>query len=374
MNQSIHTGSLEENQPLLSGSKGDLKEFNLGSQRSSKGPKREKMSVIDTALTLVASTIGGEIVAVPYAIYRMGIYLGGFTIILVAILSHTSNMMYLRIKDVTPVHLESIFELAYILLGRWAIYAVCTIQYVLNYGQIVLYYIIIGETIANVIASFFFDSDVNKSQSEMKELLKLEPAWTQILAHKAATIIFVGILLLSVIFMRKLRELKQLSYIFMAVMVLFFGLFIAELFINGGNVALSYSDVNHVKFDHRLITAFSIIVFTYVVQFQVFPAFTELKNRSNERFAKASIVSVVIETAAYLLIGLTAILMFGPDQLKPDVLDNLATRPGTLSIAIRLVFCLLLIFDVPFLFFATKEQSLVLHDELINHSISKRID
>ena len=42
--------------------------------------------------------------------------------------------------------------------------------------------------------------------------------------------------------------------------------------------------------------------------------------------------------------------------------------------AIRAIFVLLLIFDVPFLFFATKEQSLVMHDELVNGSLSTYTD
>ena len=103
----------------------------------------------------------------------------------------------------------------------------------------------------------------------------------------------------------------------------------------------------------------------------VFPAYVELNARSNARFAKASAQSIIIETIAYLAIGLVGILIFGVEQLKPDILDNMAMRDGAISLLIRFIFCLLLIFDVPFLFFATKEQSLVLHDEIVNGSLSK---
>lgn len=106
----------------------------------------------------------------------------------------------------------------------------------------------------------------------------------------------------------------------------------------------------------------------------MFPSYTELKKRSNERFAQASIASVAIETAVYFIIGLSAILMFGPEDIKPSVLDNLATRPGALSIASRVVLSLLLVLYVPFLFFATKEQSLVLHEEIVNKSLARRAE
>ena len=69
--------------------------------------------------------------------------------------------------------------------------------------------------------------------------------------------------------------------------------------------------------------------------------------------------------------GFIAILMFGPDELKPDILQNIAKHEGSLSVLIRVVFIVLLILDVPFLFYATKEQSLVMHNEIVNRSISR---
>ena len=125
------------------------------------------------------------------------------------------------------------------------------------------------------------------------------------------------------------------------------------------------------KYDAHLVTAFSIIILAYNVQFLVFPAYVELKNRNEARFAKSSLWSIIIETMTYMVTGFTAILMFGPNDIKPDILENMAQRDGMLSVLIRVIFCLLLIFDVPFLFFATKEQSLVLHDEIVNHSLSE---
>ena len=88
----------------------------------------------------------------------------------------------------------------------------------------------------------------------------------------------------------------------------------------------------------------------------------------------ASIWSILTETFVYLTTGFAVVLMFGLDNLKPDMLDNMAERNDTTSLAIRVIFCLLLIFDVPFLFFATKEQSLVFHDELVNQSLSRNTD
>lgn len=75
--------------------------------------------------------------------------------------------------------------------------------------------------------------------------------------------------------------MRILAYATMVIMVIFIFLFVGELFTKGGNVTLSYVDVTTVKFDNRLITSFSIIFFIYLVQFQVFPSYTELSKRSN---------------------------------------------------------------------------------------------
>ena len=86
------------------------------------------MGVYDSAFFIVASSIGGaELVAMPYAISRLGIGLGSLAILVVAILSFISSMMYLKVKDTVPGNHESIYELAYCLSGRAAIFMVCAI-------------------------------------------------------------------------------------------------------------------------------------------------------------------------------------------------------------------------------------------------------
>jgi len=105
-----------------------------------------RMGVRDTAFALVASTIGGELIALPYAMSHLGLYLGILAIIGIGFLSHVSSMMYLKVGDLVPGNHKSVFELAYALSGRSAIFVVCIVQYFLNFFKIVLYYMIIGDT------------------------------------------------------------------------------------------------------------------------------------------------------------------------------------------------------------------------------------
>ena len=63
---------------------------------------KHKLSIFETGLTLVAATIGGEILAIPYAMNHLGLVLGLVTMILMAVASWVSNAMYLKVKDLTP--------------------------------------------------------------------------------------------------------------------------------------------------------------------------------------------------------------------------------------------------------------------------------
>ena len=122
-----------------------------------------------------------------------------------------------------------------------------------------------------------------------------------------------------------------------------------------------------------MITAVNILLFAYNVQFIVLPAYSELKDKSNSRFAMASIMSFSIDATVYIWLSLAAIFLFGP-HLKEDMLDNMVQLGGVISPVLRILFSLILVLDIPFMFFATKEQSLVLHDEFVNRSISRHCD
>ena len=108
--------------------------------------KHQKMTVFQTSLALVATNIGGAILGLPYAYYHLGLINGMIINVVVATLAHVSAMMYLEVKDLTPRKLESIYEIAFLLLGRKSIFIVCSVMLVANLAAMILYYIIIGDT------------------------------------------------------------------------------------------------------------------------------------------------------------------------------------------------------------------------------------
>ena len=116
------TGSLEKNLQL------DASKFKSASEQGDEKPYiGQKMTVFQTSLALVAANIGGGLLGMPYALQQMGIYLGLSSTVLMAILSHFSTMMHLKVKDMTPRRYESMYEIAYLLMGRPSIFFVCLI-------------------------------------------------------------------------------------------------------------------------------------------------------------------------------------------------------------------------------------------------------
>ena len=85
------------------------------------------------------------------------------------------------------------------------------------------------------------------------------------MSHKATHIVLIGVGLLSVIFMRKLHELKEISYLFMVAMIVFVLMVLAELFSFGLPEDFDYESITQVKKDRHLITAINIIAFAYNV-------------------------------------------------------------------------------------------------------------
>ena len=115
------------------------------------------------------------------------------------------------------------------------------------------------------------------------------------------------------------------------------------------------------------------MIFSYTMQFMVFPAYSELDHRSPSRFAWASFWSLVIYSFALIVTGVTCSLLFGK-EIKPDLLQNMVGRPGGASVIIRCVYCFILVFHLPFIFFTLKEFFLVMYDEWRNKSLSSHLE
>jgi hypothetical protein len=98
-----------------------------------------------------------------------------------------------------------------------------------------------------------------------------------------------------------------------------------------------------------------------------------MKEKTTTNFMVSSVFANLICATVYITLGFLCISMFG-DTIMSDVLLNMASRPGLASIVLRLVFAFLLITHIPYIFFSTKEATLVIIDEATKGTISDHLE
>ena len=106
-------------------------------------------------MALVATNIGGGLLGFPYAFYHAGIFNAIIMMFFFAACGHLSVYIYLKTKDLTPRKYESTYEIAYLLFGRVSIFIVTGTLWAFGLGMMVMYYMILGETVGHLFAQFF---------------------------------------------------------------------------------------------------------------------------------------------------------------------------------------------------------------------------
>ena len=96
--------------------------------------------------------------------------------------------------------------------------------------------------------------------------LKDESFWIQVLSHRTAWILLVGVALLLIIFQRKLYELRINTYLFTGTVFFFIILLVGELLFIGAydSITMTFDDIKGPKVDVHLITVFSILLYSFV--------------------------------------------------------------------------------------------------------------
>ena len=158
-NAEFNSVQIPDNPPLtgrLSAVNKDLNnnlalQSNIENTHKQFGQHGKKMNQFQTMLALIASNIGGGIVGMPFAIYNCGAILGVSIIVIFALITQVSVILMLHTKDLTPRKYESLYEIGYILMGRWSIFIICAVLFMTNFGTVVLYFIIFGDTLGSTL-------------------------------------------------------------------------------------------------------------------------------------------------------------------------------------------------------------------------------
>ena len=126
-------------------------------------------------------------------------------------------------------------------------------------------------------------------------------------------VFIIGMSQLFIVFKRQLAELRLLSYIFLGIVIAFIMLLISELLTDRVEIAdtIDIDDLISFKDDYHIITAASILVFAFSVQFMVFPTYCELDKRTTSRYSTVSKIATSIYGISFIATACVGVLLFG---------------------------------------------------------------
>ena len=222
------------------------------------------------ALAILSTCVGAGIVGLPLSMYNLGIPISICLQFLVIWVTHTSSNLYLYVKDLVPDHPESLYEIGYMLMGRASIFVLASTFIVNSFGLCLIYFSVFGDTAGQLAASF--------TNGEYG----LDDIWyTSRWCYSVPLAVF----LLFIVLKKELAELAWISYI-LFVSLGFFTLanFIQLAFDKRFDAEGLNTDSLKPKYSWGTISALSVTMLAYSYQQNVFPIYSELRDKTNEGY------------------------------------------------------------------------------------------
>lgn len=115
------------------------------------GNKQDGLNLFDATLALIASIIGGGIIAIPYAMTAAGFINGCITNLVTILILMFCTHLYLRAMDM--FNMRSISELCYMCFGRASVYIINGLLAFVFFGVLVMFLILFGNLGVSLLAS-----------------------------------------------------------------------------------------------------------------------------------------------------------------------------------------------------------------------------
>mmetsp|Transcript_21710 Transcript_21710/g.26741 ORF Transcript_21710/g.26741 Transcript_21710/m.26741 type:complete len:255 (-) Transcript_21710:953-1717(-) len=225
------------------------------------------LTIVQGCLAILSTCVGGGIVSIPLATYNLGVPLALFLQILVIIMTHLTSHMYLSIKDLVPDKPESLYEIGYMISGRGSIFWLCSIFLFNSFGLCLLYFIVFGDTAATMVINI-----VNPNQ-------EYDSIWW---ASRVCYSVPLAILLLPLVLKKELAEFAWISYVLFSSLALFVLVNFIQLTFDSNFEATGLEvDVLYPKVKWSTVSALSATMIAYSYQQNIFPIFSELRNKTN---------------------------------------------------------------------------------------------
>ena len=105
-------------------------------------------------LAILSSCVGGGLLAMPLAMYNLGIPICIALNFAVIFVTHITSRIYLAISELVPDNPDSLYEIGYMCYGRGSIFFLSSVFLFNAVGLCLIYFISFGDTGATLVASF----------------------------------------------------------------------------------------------------------------------------------------------------------------------------------------------------------------------------
>ncbi|CAD7703267.1 unnamed protein product [Ostreobium quekettii] len=289
-------------------------------------PLEGRSSVNGTAFNLMNTMIGAGLMALPRVYAMMGIILSVFMTIVVATFMYLCSAVLVRAADRSSERTYT--ELARSQLGSWAGFIVQCSIILNNAGILLVYLIIIGDLMVGTQSSGYHGL-VTSWFGIHPEAGKLPWYLSRWFSVMMVCIVFLG----PLVFQKRLHVLAHTSTFaiglatafavattLLAVVVGFQGKF--DKIPWGMDPSIKEPDMHKNCIAAVVMTGVPVLLYAFVYLFNVPPLMAELRDYSRPRMIKAVRISIVSTTILYIVVGVSASLVFG-DETKQDILVNL---------------------------------------------------
>ena len=253
------------------------------------------MTVIETALALICTTIGASFTSIPYSMTVAGFKTGVLVNLIVIMTVLFSAYLYWMARMMTQ--LTHLSEMLYVTLGRSSIFLLNGILAFIIYGLIVIY-LTLG---ARICRSILTDLDIK----------------TEILHQKWPWVLIISAVLFPLFMRRSLSALTfQTKIMCCGVLVLVFVM--SEKALNSeGHPAQLVTEVDERPYVEKLLDCSNMSMMGFGFIFNIYPIINSMKKslQTGKNVAYAVTTSVTFCFSVYVTLTLLAVHIFG-DTIK----------------------------------------------------------
>ncbi|XXQ35706.1 Amino acid transporter transmembrane domain-containing protein [Plasmodiophora brassicae] len=267
-----------------------------------------RISCKASALSLIATMVGGGALSIPYAVQESGLISSAVILLAIAVSSGFSLELLLQCSRLCDKANPSYTEVALEALGRPGRAVSSLLILAMTFLAVVAYLMLLGDIVPTM-AAYAYAS---------------EPGGTEWFTRKGPVLSLVCAFAYPVCCVRHLRSLRYANLVGFASMLFLSVCMLVRLLDHTAVAdAASLTPIVWFRTDMRLLLGVSVMSVSFVCHFNLLPVHFSLKRPTRRRATRLVNMSITVATLVYLLIGTTGYLTF-----RGRVLDNILMNYG----------------------------------------------